>query len=286
MAKCKEWGLSKPVVLPSRFTGKLDGCFYLEAGIDTASRFELARKGVELVVAQFGDSLKLGFTKKIVDPRPFEQDDFDRPVQRRGVTLAPRLARLLVNLAGLTKGVVLDPFCGVGTILQEAMRLKHDVVGVDVQSGMVTASIKNLSWMASVLRAEPFRKERILRGDSRRLTHLLKDRRVDAVVTEPILLPLFKSRPSAEAQRLMSQALNTYGTVMHQISKMLHDGGRVVMVTPTIKTTGRMLTMNLDEHAESSGLKPAQLPEGSLPQPYDLLGSTRWVGRRVHIFQG
>jgi len=283
--KCRDWGLRRPILLAPRYSGTLGECTYLEIGIDTALRYDLADEGIELVAAQFGDTVELGFTKKIADPRPFEEDDFDRPVKRRGITLAPRLARLLVNLTGLTKGMVLDPFCGIGTILQEAMRLNLDVFGVDIRGDMVTASIKNLSWMASLLRREPLPYDRIKVGDSRGLGRLLKGQLFDAVVTEPILLPLFKSRPGAEAQRLMDQASSIYRTVLHQITNVLRDGGRVVIVAPTIRTAKKTLTMALDDFARGANLEPAKLPEGSPRQPYDLPSSTRWVGRRVHIYQ-
>ncbi|MDY6765772.1 MAG: methyltransferase domain-containing protein [Candidatus Nanohaloarchaea archaeon] len=61
------------------------------------------------------------------------------------VTLHPRLARTLVNLARVPRdGTVLDPFCGTGGILIEAGLLGCDVYGSDVQEDMVAGARENL----------------------------------------------------------------------------------------------------------------------------------------------
>ncbi|MDY6762083.1 MAG: TRM11 family methyltransferase [Candidatus Nanohaloarchaea archaeon] len=61
------------------------------------------------------------------------------------VTLHPRLARTLVNLAQVERGgAVLDPFCGTGGILIEAGLLGCDVYGSDVQTEMVDGAQENV----------------------------------------------------------------------------------------------------------------------------------------------
>ena len=61
----------------------------------------------------------------------------DKPYRdmRRGM-LPPKLARSLVNLAIGAKSpsdmTILDPFCGTGTVLMEAMLLGTHVVGTDL----------------------------------------------------------------------------------------------------------------------------------------------------------
>lgn len=48
---------------------------------------------------------------------------------------------------GLAPPVVLDPFCGTGVILQEAILMGYDVYGTDVSGKMIEFSRTNLEWL-------------------------------------------------------------------------------------------------------------------------------------------
>lgn len=59
--------------------------------------------------------------------------------------LHPKLARCMVNLARAAPGsVVMDPFCGTGSILIEAGLIGYRVLGADVRRLMVNGSLMNL----------------------------------------------------------------------------------------------------------------------------------------------
>ena len=72
-------------------------------------------------------------TVAVHNPFEFQKRDIYKPNQRKIFGMPPRLARMMVNLSSCMPGkVLLDPFCGVGTILQEALLEKAMVVGMDV----------------------------------------------------------------------------------------------------------------------------------------------------------
>ena len=48
---------------------------------------------------------------------------------------------------------ILDPFCGTGTVLQEALLASYDVVGTDLSQKMVDYTAENLSWLQSTFTA-------------------------------------------------------------------------------------------------------------------------------------
>lgn len=48
---------------------------------------------------------------------------------------------------------ILDPFCGTGTVLQEALPAGYDVVGTDLSQKMVDYTTENLSWLQSTFTA-------------------------------------------------------------------------------------------------------------------------------------
>ncbi len=70
--------------------------------------------------------------------------------------LPPKLAQILINLCGdLPAGTrLLDPFCGTGVVLQEAMLMGYMPYGTDLSERMVEYSRKNLEWLLHSLACE------------------------------------------------------------------------------------------------------------------------------------
>ncbi|MBI3033789.1 methyltransferase domain-containing protein [Candidatus Woesearchaeota archaeon] len=61
------------------------------------------------------------------------------------VSLHPKLARAVVNLTGIRKGIILDPFCGTGGLLIEAGLMGFKPIGFDIDDAMLDKSIANLN---------------------------------------------------------------------------------------------------------------------------------------------
>jgi tRNA G10 N-methylase Trm11 len=66
--------------------------------------------------------------------------------------LPPKLAQIIINLSiGISTKKqrlrILDPFCGTGVLLQEAMLMDLDIYGTDLEPRMIQYSIGNLSWL-------------------------------------------------------------------------------------------------------------------------------------------
>ncbi|KHO52635.1 MAG: tRNA (guanine10-N2)-dimethyltransferase [archaeon GW2011_AR17] len=69
-----------------------------------------------------------------------------RPDLRPGffpISLKPKLARAIVNLSGVKKGTIWDPFCGTGGILLEASLMGLKAVGTDIDPMMIRAAKQN-----------------------------------------------------------------------------------------------------------------------------------------------
>jgi tRNA (guanine10-N2)-dimethyltransferase len=56
----------------------------------------------------------------------------------------PQIARAMVNLTGITKGELVDPFCGAGGTLIEAGLMGFTPVGYDIQPELIAKAVKNL----------------------------------------------------------------------------------------------------------------------------------------------
>ena len=196
-------------------------------------------------------------TVAVHNPFEFQKRDIYKPNQRKIFGMPPRLARIMVNLSSCTSGkVLLDPFCGVGTILQEALLERAMVVGIDVNPWCVKAASENLEWLVREygLGDADFR---VLQGDVNRLVEKIGQEAVDCVVCEPDLGPALRQVPTGPyAEKIIFKLEPLYFGFVEQAYRTLKQGGRLVLVTPYIKTrSGQSVTMPISEKLESLGFK-------------------------------
>ena len=117
----------------------------------------------------FGLKLAEMKTKTFSERRPRKKPFFHPSA------MPSKLARCMVNLARAKSGeLVLDPFCGTGSVMIEARFIGCRVLGFDVQRRMAVGCRKNLKHF----NVEP---EGLVIADARRLPVT----RVDHVVTDP-----------------------------------------------------------------------------------------------------
>ncbi len=86
----------------------------------------------------------------VQDIDAYSKRDQARPARDARVgMLPPKLAQILINLCGpLPEGSrILDPFCGTGVVLQEALLMGYRAYGTDLSEKMVDYSKKNLEWL-------------------------------------------------------------------------------------------------------------------------------------------
>ena len=166
----------------------------------------------------------------------------------------------MVNLSACTPGkVLLDPFCGVGTILQEALLARAKVVGVDVNPWCVKAANENLEWIKREYSLEDA-EFRVVQGDVGRLAEKIGQETVDCVVTEPDLGPALRQVPTGPyALKIIQKLEPLYFTFVEEAHRVLQNGGRLVLVTPYIITrSGQSVTMPIGEKLENLGFRRIQ----------------------------
>jgi tRNA G10 N-methylase Trm11 len=117
---------------------------------------KLTHKGAwELIFYRFEKQTILAQTMFVQDIEAYAARDQARPARDARVgMLPPKLAQIMINLAvgkvdpELSPRVrVLDPFCGTGVILQEAMLMGYSVIGSDIDERMVSYSERNIQWL-------------------------------------------------------------------------------------------------------------------------------------------
>lgn len=88
----------------------------------------------------------------VQDIEAYAKRDQARPARDAKVgMLPPKLAQILINLCGpLPEGArILDPFCGTGVVLQEALLMGYRAYGTDINERMVEYTQKNLEWLTA-----------------------------------------------------------------------------------------------------------------------------------------
>ncbi len=162
-----------------------------------------------------------------------------RETERRGA-LRPVVAAAMVRLAGQTPGRVLDPCCGSGTILAEALSAGWEAVGSDLDSEAITIARQNVPQAV------------VDRADVLDLPH--EDATFDAVVSN---LPFGLQFPVEDPARWLKWALAEMGRVTR-------PGGHVVVLVPPPVPRGL------------SGLNPA----GTYPMRLLGVSTRIWVFHR------
>jgi tRNA G10 N-methylase Trm11 len=131
----------------------------------------------------------------------YARRDQERPKRDAFVgMLPPKLAQIMINLASPYNlkskinnlpAVILDPFCGTGVILQEAVLMGYTAYGTDLSEKMVSYSHDNLEWLSEGYRTKFDYK--LSAGDA--MTTKWKQP-IDAVVGETYLGQPFSAPPS------------------------------------------------------------------------------------------
>lgn len=130
--------------------------------------------GLELVFVTTSSHIYIGHVTHVQDIDSYTLRDRGRPKRDAFVgMLPPKLAQTIINLSVGQNGdtatlraeddgqrrsddstVILDPFCGTGVILQEAVLMGYSVYGTDTSSKMIDYSRENLTWLTSKFKIE------------------------------------------------------------------------------------------------------------------------------------
>lgn len=256
---------------------------------------QLIRESAEILFCISQKQAYLARTEAVHNPFEFQKRDIGRPIQRKIFSIPPRLARIMTNLASCSRGkVFLDPFCGVGTILQEALLTGARVTGVDIDQWCVNAARTNLEWLKREYQlSNP--EFKVMQGDTRRLTQRIGRATIDCIATEPELGPPLKQVPTEpEANRLVTQLAPLFNDLLRESFAVLKKGSKLAIVSPFIRTQSqKFVRMPIREMAESEGftvipqLKIEQLrevPEDEESSFIDIEERHK-IGREIHVLQ-
>ena len=218
----------------------------------------------EIILAYDGKKFYLGKTKIVFNSTDYIKRDLSRPFQDSSISISPRIARILVNLLGLKNNqTVLDPFCGTGTFLIEASILGLNVIGTDKRKECVYGTRKNLQW---INKNQKKMNSNIMINDAEKLVNFSK-KSIDGIVTEPILLPNLKRHPNErKTKELLKITQKTYVKAMISMNRILRENGRLVIVTPRVKTNrGKFISLDILYMIKESGFRFNRIHKNNQP---------------------
>lgn len=269
------------------------------------SHVEVLKKGLidsngEFIISIDENHTVLSTTKSVHNPFEFQKRDIEKPIQRKIFGMSPRLARILVNLSLCNQNsILLDPFCGVGSILQEGLLTKAQVIGVDINPWCIQASERNLEWLSNQYQIDK-PDFRVIQGDIKKLSKKIGSEEIDCIATEPDLGPALRQTPTNPyAQKIINKLDSLYNFFLQESYKILKKKGRCVFVTPYFKTrSGKAVTMNIYDKAKTIGftrvfpfkkevLQKTRIKKDEIWKISSLVDTDKRhkTGREIHILQ-
>jgi tRNA G10 N-methylase Trm11 len=203
-----------------------------------------------------GEGVILSKTIAVQDIESYSERDYNRPKKDAKIgMMPPKLAQIMINLAQVKKGeIILDPFCGVGTILQEALLNDYRVIGSDANGEQINSSKENLKWLETKYILE-YPDYKIFQADIKSITKKIKQNSIDAIVTESTLGPVYKKVPDKIEIKHNYNHLAKMYTSFFQIAKLiLRKKGKLIITIPAYKMKdGKFITALFIDRLEKIG---------------------------------
>jgi len=193
---------------------------------------KLIGKGIEIVLTADGDQVLIGETLTVQPFKDLSRRDFGRPARDDlSGMLPPKLAQIMINLAQINSenAVIIDPFCGSGTILSEAALMGYkNLFGSDISFKAVEDTRKNLSWTKELYKINDCRVKLAVKNATD-LSKFIKSGYADAIITEPFLGP---QRGMIAFKNVINNLEELYSVALSEFRKVLKPQGLVVMIWP------------------------------------------------------
>ncbi len=204
----------------------------------------LLDKGAEICAIASTDKVYVAKTLVVQDFEDYGRRDYQRPVrdEKQGM-IPPKVAQIMLNFANAkSNDTVLDPMCGIGTIVQEGVLLGYRVLGSDLNAGAIAGSEKNLEWFRNRYKI-PKGKYHVEVSDVRQVSSLVANlaqigafKGIMGIVTEGYLGPLYGHFPKpAEIEANFRELESLYKEAFQDFLKFLPKGGRIVICIPAYK---------------------------------------------------
>lgn len=258
---------------------------------------KLLTQGAEIVILATKNKLLLiGKTLAVQEFEEYSFRDYGRPKRDMKIgLLPPKLAKIMINLAKIDQEkIILDPFCGFGTILGEAALLGYqNLIGSDIDAKVLEGAKENLKWLEKNFQFS-ISNLQLLKSDVRDLATKLQPHSIDAIITEPYLGPPLRGNETKEKlEKIMVEIKKLYLASFNVFKQILKRDGKIVIIFPVYIYNGQKIFLEILPELEKLGFKVISLlPEIFLKHfTLNVRGSALYfrpdqrLGREVFIFE-
>lgn len=193
------------------------------------------------------ETVYLGTATQNYNNTGVKKRDMQKPARRESLAISPRLSKILINISGARPNtLLLDPFCGIGGILQEALIKNINVHGIDKDKQATIGAEQNLKWLTSEYKINS--KYTIQNIDSRKTPDL----QFAAIATETPLGKILRQKPAEkEAKQIILDFEAFIIPILKRLKKCKKPNAKIAITFPVI----RDLHVNAQKIAEKTELK-------------------------------
>lgn len=215
----------------------------------TVEKNSLIDKGYEFLILKTEGGFRLARTVAVQPFENFSSRDYGRPSRdSESGMLPPKLAMMMINFSETPLDqVLLDPFCGSGTIISEALLLGYSKIrGTDSSEKAIEDSRKNISWLLENNKTLGNADWKIELIPAQQLGEKFDPSSIGGIAAEPYLgKPKHGREPTAELTKEAAELANLYLEAFKQFKKIVRPGGRIVFIIPRfIQNNGMPITIS------------------------------------------
>lgn len=220
----------------------------------TVSSVSVDKKAIqELIVVKTQEGFVVGKTIAVQDYEGWGERDYGRPfADAKAGMLPPKVARMLVNIVDMdplgkahAKKTLLDPFCGMGTVLAEGYMRGWQVTGSDISEDVVRKAKDNMRWLTKSAPHTGGSVGSLFVHDAVHLSEKLEHGSIDAIVTEPYMgttsMAIKHEVDIQKVKNIIKGLEKLYIGCLRNWHTLLVSGGRVVIALPGYAVSGRIL---------------------------------------------
>lgn len=232
------------------------------------NKLGLSPNKIELLVVKGQKSIIIAESIGSQNITAYAARDQGRPKRDAFVgMLPPKLAQIMINLTGAhpSGSNILDPFCGTGVLLQEALLLGYNAYGTDLAEKMINYSNQNLAWISDKYRlTETYH---LATGDA--MSYRWQSP-ITAVAAETYLGQPFSAPPSPAKLREVQKNCNyIIGSFLRNLSSQIPSGTPICIGVPAWRdTAGYFSHLPLVNSVESFGFTRIRLSTTDRPLLY------------------
>jgi tRNA G10 N-methylase Trm11 len=199
--------------------------------------------------------------------------------------LPPKLAQIMINLAvGSSPDplIILDPFCGTGVVLQEALLMGYQAYGSDISSQMINYTKQNLDWLRQHFDIAKLPEPVLEVKDA---TSAIWQSHFDAIVSELLLGPPLTKLPKTVELDLIRQRCDQELTdFLKNIAPQMSTNTRMCLAVPAWQVAeGQFIRLPSLDHLHLLGYNQPSFVELLKPTGLIYARSNQRVARELLI---